>query len=81
MAKTFSIQINTEPEVLIAKAKQTASQHGAIFNGDSLFGNFRGHGVAGEYKIEGETMHITISEKPFIAPWPMVESTVKAFFS
>jgi len=81
MTKTFSLQITGEPEALMARAIESASRHGAIFNGDTRCGHFKGMGIRGEYKLESQTVHITITEKPRIASWPMVESMVKGFFS
>jgi hypothetical protein len=80
MAKTFSVKISTSPEHLLQKASEIASRKGAKFRGDTSSGCFEGHGVAGEYQVEGNTMQVTINKKPFIAPWSVVESTVKGFF-
>ncbi len=80
MAKKFSVKITTSPATLLEKASKIASQKGATFKGDTASGSFEGHGVEGEYKVEGETMQVTINKKPLIAPWSLVESKVKGFF-
>lgn len=80
MAKTFRVKITTNPDDIIEKAARIASQKGAVFKGNASSGRFEGHGVSGEYEVEGDTMRVTINQKPFIAPWSLVESKVKSFF-
>jgi hypothetical protein len=81
MTKSFEIPINSAPEELLAKVKKAAAEHGAEFTGDTQSGRFSGSGVEGEYRIEEGKAIVTVTNKPFIAPWSMVESTLRQFFS
>jgi len=81
MAKSFEIPISSEPEELLAKVKKAAAEHGAKFTGDTRSGRFSGSGVEGEYRIEEGKAIVTVTSKPSIAPWAMVESTIRQFFA
>lgn len=81
MAKSFEIPISSEPEALLAKVKTAAAEHGADFTGDTQSGRFSGSGVEGEYRIEEGKAIVTVTNKPVLAPWSMVESTIRQFFS
>ena len=81
MAKSFEFPINSTPEELLTKVKKAAAEHGANFTGDARSGRFSGSGVEGEYRIEEGKAIVTVTTKPFIAPWSIVESTIRQFFS
>ena len=82
MAHTFTIPLNgRSPSELIAKAKNAAGQSGAEFTGDERNGSFNTNEVAGSYEITGGYALITMTKKPFIAPWNMVEARVREFFA
>lgn len=80
MSKTFTIQANEPMDQLLERAKATAARHNATLTGDTSSGTFAGSGVKGTYQTEGSTIHITITDKPFVAPMSMVESKIRDFF-
>lgn len=80
MAKSFDIDLNTPPDVLLKKAKEAAVDGGFELSGNTSAGEFSGKGAKGEYKISGSTVSITITKKPFYATWSKVEATIKEFF-
>jgi hypothetical protein len=54
MAHTFTIPLNgRSPSELIGKAKNAASQSGAVFAGDEHSGSFSTNEAAGSYEISG----------------------------
>jgi len=77
--RSFSVVLNDPLKALLPRAKEVAEQSGVIFNGDTTLGSFQGKGFAGEYRIEGDTLFATISQKPFFIPWSVVESKVREF--
>lgn len=81
MSRTFSRHFSGDPKALVERARQTAAENDADFRGDEAAGTFSGHGVAGSYTIEGQTVHVTLERKPFFASWSMVEQRVGGFFS
>ena len=78
--RTFSIKARKSPGTLVSEAKKLAKENDASVSGDANSGSFSGKGVKGRYKIEGETVKITITDKPTLASWSKVESKVKEFF-
>jgi hypothetical protein len=66
---------------MIAKKKNAAAQSGADFTGDERNGSFNTNEVAGSYEIAGGYALITMTKKPFIAPWNLVEAKVREFFA
>lgn len=82
MPKIFEVPLDGKtPEMLISKAKGMISEIGGTFAGDETLGRFSGQGAEGKYTVVGRTVRITVTKKPFIAPWSMVESKIKSFFS
>ncbi len=78
--RTFNIKATKNPATLVSEAKKVAEENDATFRGDTNSGSFSGKGVKGRYKIEGETVKVTITDKPSLASWSTVESKVKEFF-
>lgn len=81
MAKSFTIVLNDSHKALLPKAKEMAERNGVVFTGDMASGSFQGKGIAGEYRVEGDTLFATISDKPFFVPWSVVNSMVRKFLS
>jgi hypothetical protein len=78
--KTFRVQTQKDPDTLVKEARQVAKENNATFEGDTSSGSFSGKGVEDNYQIEGQTVEVTITDKPTLAPWSKVESKVKEFF-
>jgi hypothetical protein len=74
--KTFSVKTQKDPDTLVSEAKQVAKENDATFQGDTSSGSFSGKGVEGNYEIEGQTVEVTITDKPTLAPWSKVESLI-----
>lgn len=81
MAKTFEISISEAPAVVLERAKAAAGRVGARFEGDEAGGSFNGSGVSGTYRIDDDTVFLTITEKPLGVPWSMVEAMATSFFA
>jgi len=80
-SRTFSVNTNKDPQVLVEEARKVAQENDATLNGDANSGSFSGKGVEGSYEVEGNTVRITITDKPRLASWSKVESKVTEFFS
>jgi hypothetical protein len=65
---------------MLSEAKKVAQQNNATLSGTTTSGSFSGKGVKGRYKIEGNRVQVTITDKPTLASWSTVESKVKEFF-
>ncbi len=81
MSKSFSMPLNDDPAALVERARKLAEDRGVEFSGDVSSGHFAAKWVEGEYVIEGDNITVTVTRKPMVAPWSMVESKVKEFFS
>jgi hypothetical protein len=73
MARTFSVDASVAPSALLEKARKVASENGAILVGDEMSGRFSHELVKGEYRMVGQTVVVTITDKHWLLPWPVVE--------
>ena len=81
LAKSFIIAFSGSPQGRVHHAQAEAHKAGALFQGDETSGRFQGNGIAGEYRIEGGMVTVTITSKPFYAPWSLIESRLRSFFA
>ena len=78
--KSFAVTITVPVKEFLEEARSAAEEYGATFTGDSQSGQFSHDSVEGTYKVADSTAHITITKKPWYAPWSVVESKVREFF-
>jgi hypothetical protein len=81
MARTFRMHTTLKPSSLLARAKKAASESGATLIGDKQSGRFSHDMVRGEYRMLGQTVIVTITDKHWLLPWPVVEAQLKKFTS
>ena len=74
VARTFSIDTAVKPLALLARAKRAAYENGATLIGDERSGRFSHDLIRGDYRMVGQTVLVTITEKHWLVPWPVVES-------
>jgi hypothetical protein len=67
----------SNPTSVLARARRAASESGATLIGDKHSGRFSHGMVRGEYRIVGRTLIVTITEKHWLVPWPVVESQLR----
>ena len=84
MAKcNFSIDFKGSAEDLVAKMKKAIEDAGGTFSGDTQSGSFSVKTpvgkIAGTYTISGQTIHITITEKPWIVSCSKIEEAIKKY--
>ena len=77
MARTFSVYTTANPLSLLARARRVAKENGAILVGDKQSGRFSHDMVRGEYRMVGQKVIVTITEKHWMVPWPIVESQLR----
>ena len=73
MARTFSVDTRVAPTSLLARARKAARESGAILVGDEKSGRFSHELVKGEYRMVGQTVMVTITDKHWLLPWLVVE--------
>ena len=81
MACDFSIPFTGNPEDILAKARSTVQSQGGNFNGDTNRGEFNvsvfGNKIVGNYTVTGQTLNISITDKPFMVPCNAIEGFLK----
>jgi hypothetical protein len=73
VAKTFSVDTRVGPSSLLARARRMAGENGAILVGDERSGRFAHELVKGEYRLAGQKVVVTITDKHWLVPWTVVE--------
>jgi hypothetical protein len=73
VAKTYQLDTMARPSSLLARAKNAAYANGAILVGDERSGRFSYELVRGEYRMAGQRVVVTITDKHWLLPWPVVE--------
>ena len=67
-----------DPTSLLERTRRVAKENGATLVGDEGSGRFSHDLVRGEYRMVGQTVTVTITDKQWLVPWPIVESQLKA---
>jgi hypothetical protein len=70
VAKTYELETMVSPSSLLARA---ARENGATLVGDEGSGRFSHELVRGEYRMAGQRVVVTITDKHWLLPWPVVE--------
>jgi hypothetical protein len=73
VAKTYQLDTMASPSSLLARARRAARKNGAILVGDERSGRFSHELVRGEYRMAGQRVVVTITDKYWLLPWPIVE--------
>ena len=81
MARTFSINTTVAPSKLLARARRAASENGATVVGNEGSGRFSHEMVRGKYHTSGQKVIITITDKHWLLPWPVVEARLRELVS
>jgi hypothetical protein len=81
MARTFSIETPLKPSSLLSRARKAASKSGATLIGDKQAGRFSHDMVRGEYRMVGQTVIVTVTDKHWLLPWPVVEAQLRKLTS
>ena len=81
IARTFSVDTRVAPSSLLARARRAARENGAILVGDEGSGRFSHEMVKGVYRMMGQTVVVTITDKHWLLPWPVVEVRLRELLS
>jgi hypothetical protein len=77
VGRTFSIDTPLDSLSLLARAKRVAKENGATLVGNNESGRFSHDMVRGEYRMMGRKIIVTITDKHWLVPWPIVESRLR----
>jgi hypothetical protein len=65
------------PSSLLARANKAAYANGAILVGDERSGRFSHEMAKGEYRMVGQKVIVTVTDKHWLLPWPVVEAQLR----
>ena len=72
-----------DPEEKLRQARKRAAEQGVTFVGDGTKGKFSGKilggRLIGSYTVNDGILLVTITEKPFLTSWNMIENQLKEF--
>ncbi len=77
VARTYSVARTSDSLSLLARAKKIANDTGATLVGDGEAGHFSHVMVKGEYRVTGDVVLVTITDKSWMVPWAVVESRLR----
>ena len=77
VVRTFNLDTIISHSSLLARAKKAAFENGATLLGDERSGRFSHDMAEGEYRMVGRTVVVTITEKHWLLPWPLVEARLR----
>ena len=81
MARTFNIDIAASPSSLLERVRITASENGLKLLGNESSGRFSHKMLEGEYRVIGRRVMVTVTHKPRLVPWSVLEDRLKALFA
>ena len=62
---------------MLTRARKAAYENGATLLGEERSGRFSHDMAKGEYRMLGQTVVVTITEKHWLLPWPLVEAQLR----
>ena len=77
MTRTFSMETTLDSSELLVRVRKVARENGATLVGDGQSGRFSHDLIKGEYRMVGRTVLVTITDKPLIAPWSIIEARLR----
>jgi hypothetical protein len=79
----YQIKFSGDPDEKVRKAKKIAAEQGVTFVGDGTKGKFSGRimggRLVGTYTVEKNVLMVTITEKPLLTTWNMIEAQLVDF--
>jgi len=81
MTRSVTGELKENPDVIVQKLYKMAQKHDVEFQGDSATGFAKGKGFHVEYKVEGTMCTLTVTKKPMLIPWALVESQLEKLFN
>ena len=80
MARTFNIDIAASPSSLLERVRMTARANGVRLVGNEGSGRFSHEMLEGEYRVIGRRVMVTVTHKPRLVPWSVLEGRLRGLF-
>lgn len=81
MTRSVTGELPIAPEVILEKLETLAVKHSIEFSGSVEKGYARGKGFHVEYVVVGTRCTLTVTKKPLLVPWALVEAQLHKLFS
>jgi len=81
MTRSVTGELPIAPEVILEKLETLAVKHNIEFSGSVEKGYARGKGFHVEYVVVGTRCTLTVTKKPLLVPWALVEAQLHKLFS
>jgi len=86
MTHSFNVKLNDEISSVLKTLKSEALRLGGTLEGTSESGSFGGNSflgrITGEYScISNKEIRITITNKPFIVPYSLIEGEIRKYLA
>jgi len=81
MSRSVTGDLPIAPEVIIEKLEKLAVKHDVEFSGTVERGYARGKGFHVEYVVVGMRCTLTVTKKPLLVPWALVEAQLHKLFN
>ncbi|MEZ5512147.1 MAG: hypothetical protein R3F47_20020 [Gammaproteobacteria bacterium] len=81
MSRSVTGDLPIAPEVIVEKLEKLAVKHDIEFSGTVERGYARGKGFHVEYVVVGMRCTLTVTKKPLLVPWALVEAQLHKLFS
>ncbi|MCG8535061.1 MAG: hypothetical protein MI808_08185 [Pseudomonadales bacterium] len=81
MSRSVSGELKEDPRKIVEKLYELADKHDVEFTGDHEKGFAKGKGFHVEYVVEGTMCTLTVTKKPMLVPWALVERQLEKLFN
>ena len=81
MSRSVTGDLPIGAEVILEKLQELAVKHDIEFSGNTEKGYARGKGFHVEYIVMGTRCTLTVTKKPLLVPWSLVESQLHKLFN
>lgn len=76
MSRSVTGTLPDSVEVLLDKLEKFADKNNIHFEGDSAEGQAKGKGFNIKYHVTGDQCTLTVTKKPLLVPWSVIEAAL-----
>ncbi len=80
MSRSVVGELQEDPAVVVERLRKLATKNKIKFDGDVTQGCAEGKGFKAIYKVEGNRCTLTVTKKPMLVPWSVVENAIGKLF-
>lgn len=80
MSRSVTGDLPIAPEIIVEKLQELAVKHDVEFAGSVESGYAKGKGFHVEYVVIGTRCTLTVTKKPLLIPWGLVEAQLHKLF-